>query len=339
VEKIIKFIFSIFLKFLLVVVLATFLNTLFLRLIPGDPVEASLGRGVDEETKQIIHHQLGLDKGFIESFLEQLVKVVNWNFGNSIISGTKVIDVIKFKIMASFELVFFTFLFGFPLAIGIGIIAARRQGSNFYKIVKGTTISLASIPAYSIAILLLLIGSYYLNLFPSSGRIGFSYMDSFTPISGFYLLDAILQGNIKAFVNIAYHMFLPVLTLILCVIFPVVSRMTLNSIESQKNKPYLVALKAMGIPSRVIFWKHLIRAILPPLVSFAAVFFGIMLSGAIIIEYIFGWDGFGSLIVNSMVQRDYPLIQGCVILTSVIFVLVSMVTDLLVGIIDPRTIR
>ncbi|MEQ9623858.1 ABC transporter permease [Coleofasciculus chthonoplastes] len=313
----------------------TLLVFLFLHLIPGDPATVMLGERATPEQVEALREQLGLNQPLPLQYLTFLNNLLHLDFGTSIISGIPIIDEIKTRFPATFELSLAAMIVAVILGIPAGVLAAvykNRPADNLTMI--GSLLGV-SMPVYWLGLLLIYLFAITLNWFPPSGRISIEAGLTFQPITGFYILDAILKLDINILQDVLSHLILPALTLG-TIPLAILARITRSSLLEVLSQDYIRTARAKGIPEHWVILRHGLKNALLPVVTIIGLQFGTLLGGAILTETIFSWPGIGSWIYEGILARDYPVVQGGVVVVSIIFVLVNLIVDISYGLVDPR---
>lgn len=313
----------------------TFVVFVLMYLTPGDPVELYMGRAgiVSQEEIARVRHELGLDRPLAEQYGRFLWGVVRGNLGRSIAHRRSVSALILERIPATVELTVFAALIALIVAIPAGVIAAVRR--NTWLDAAGTIVSLVgvSMPGFWLGLILIIVFSVTLRVLPVAGRM--AYGTGLDPRTGFLLLDAVLQGNGQAFVDVLRHLIMPALALA-AGMMAMTMRLTRSSLLATIHQDYVRTARAKGAPERRVIARHALRNALLPVVTAVALNLGALLGGNMIIETVFAWPGLGRLVVEAVNNRDYPLIQGCVLVYAVTYVLLNLVADLSYAYLDPR---
>jgi len=278
---------------------------LFLYLIPGDPIEIMLGETAQAADKALLRHELGLDRPVHLRYLDFLGGLVRGDLGSSFYFKQKVLSTILERYPATLELALAAMVVAILIAVPLGIISAIKQ----YSLIDNTSMFLAlvgvSMPNFWLGPLLILIFSLHLNLLPVSGREGLASL----------ILPAITLGTALA---------------------AILSRMTRASMLEVIREEYITTARAKGLKEKVVILRHALRNALIPIITIIGLQSGALLSGAIITETIFSWPGIGRLLIQAIETRDYPLVQGCILVISFSYVLVNLLTDILYAYVDPR---
>ncbi|MEQ8757761.1 MAG: ABC transporter permease [Coleofasciculus sp. G1-WW12-02] len=313
----------------------TLLVFLFLHLIPGDPATVMLGERATPEQVEALREQLGLNQPLPLQYLTFINNLLHLDFGTSIISGIPIIDEIITRFPATFELSLAAMIVAVILGIPAGVLAAVYKNRPADNITMIGSLLGVSMPVYWLGLLLIYLFAITLNWFPPSGRISIEAGLSFQPITGFYLLDAILKLDINLLQDVLSHLILPALTLG-TIPLAILARITRSSLLEVLSQDYIRTARAKGIPERWVILRHGLKNALLPVVTIIGLQFGTLLGGAILTETIFSWPGIGSWIYEGILARDYPIVQGGVVVISIIFVLVNLVVDISYALVDPR---
>ncbi len=310
-----------------------------IRLIPGDPVLNLVGeRGVDPTRYLEMKKSLGLDLPIIEQFWHFLKAALQGNLGTSIVSNNSVWAEFMERFPATVELgmvgLFFATLIGIPL----GIYAAIKRNSFFDYFLMSTSLVGYSMPIFWWGLILILIFSVKLGLTPVSGRIDLTF--DIPLFSGLYLIDTLQVSVIKAegfkpFWSAISHLILPA-TALGTIPLAVIARMTRSSMLEVLGEDYIRTARAKGIKKSRIISIHALRNALIPIVTTLALLFGSIITGAILTETIFSWPGIGKWIVQSITARDYPVIQGGVLIISFIIIMTNIFVDIIYYFLNPK---
>ncbi|WP_119680111.1 ABC transporter permease subunit [Indioceanicola profundi] len=330
------------LKFLLTrfaVLVPTFLGVTLLaffliRLVPGDPVEVRLGeRGISAERLEEMRAQLGLDRPLLEQYLDYLGGVLTGDLGRSVVTQNPVLEEFLTLFPATVELALCAILFAVIIGLPAGMIAAVKRGTAFDHVVMGGSLTGYSMPIFWWGLLLILLFSVTLGWTPVSGRLSALYWVE--PVTGFMLIDSLLSEEPGAFGDALHHLILP--TIVLGTIpLAVIARMTRSSMLEVLGEDYIRTARAKGLARARIIGLHALRNALIPVVTVIGLQIGVLLGGAILTETIFSWPGIGKWLVESINRRDYPALQGGVLLIATVVMAVNLLVDLLYGILNPR---
>ncbi len=306
----------------------------FIRMLPGDPVALLSGeRVMSPERHAEISHALGFDRPIIVQYLDYLWGILRGDFGTSIATKESVLSQFFQLFPATLELSLCAIIFAVVLGIPAGIFAAIKRGSIFDQIIMGTALIGFSMPIFWWGLLLIILFSGVLQWTPVSGRI--SLMFFFPPVTGFMLINSLLSGQEGAFQSAVSHLILP--TIVLGTIpLAVIARQTRSAMLEVLGEDYVRTARAKGLAPFRVVGVHALRNAMIPVVTTIGLQVGVMLAGAILTETIFSWPGIGKWMVNSVSKRDYPVIQGGLLIIAAIIMLVNLAVDLLYGLINPR---
>jgi dipeptide transport system permease protein len=280
-----------------------------------------------------ISHDLGMDRPMIIQYFDYVGGVVTGDFGTSIVSKKPILDQFWALFPATVELSFCAIAIAIALGIPAGVIAAIKRGSIFDQTLMGIALVGYSMPIFWWGLLLIILFSGTLQWFPVSGRI--SLMFFFPPVTGFMLIDSLLSGQKGAFASAISHLALP--SIVLATIpLAVIARQTRSAMLEVLSEDYVRTARAKGLSPFRVVGIHALRNAMIPVITTIGLQIGVMLAGAILTETIFSWPGIGKWMVDSVFRRDYPVIQGGLLLIAAIIMFVNLIVDLLYGLINPR---
>ena len=306
---------------------------LLLRVAPGDPVDAILGSGANEASRELLRDKLGLNESLISQYLSYINNIVHLNFGESLSTQEPVLNIILKSLPASLELgifsIFFAILIGFPL----GFLGLKNKGKKGDYIVRVIGISSYAIPPFWGAMLAQLIFSVNFRMFPIGGR--FPITHSQPQITGFLVLDSLLDNNLIYLRDSLYHLLLPSLTLgfLLSGIF---SRSLRINLDKTIKSDYVNAALCRGIKRRQVILNHALPNALLPIVTISGLTIASLAGGALLFEVTFSWPGIALRLNEAISQRDFTVVQGIVIITSLLIVSLNLFVDILIAMLDPR---
>jgi len=312
----------------------TLLTFALIRLVPGDPIELLVGeRGIDPERHAMLRARLGLDKPLLEQYWIYITDVLQGDLGTSIVTKEPVIEEFAALFPATLELSICAMIFALAIGLPAGVMAAVRRGKPLDHAVMGISLTGYSMPIFWWAILLILLFSVTLGWTPVSGRIDVLYW--FDSVTGFMLIDAWLSGQDGALASAAAHLILP--SIVLGTIpLAVIARMTRSSMLEVLGEDYIRTARAKGLrPVRVV-GLHALRNALIPVITVIGLQVGVLMTGAILTESIFAWPGIGKWILEAIYRRDYPTVQGGILLIACTVIFVNLTVDVLYGVINPR---
>jgi len=296
------------------ILFGTSLVSFFLiRLVPGDPAIALLGLEADDAAIAALRRQLALDQPLVVQYLAWAGRILTGDFGRSIQGGREVLPLLLAALGPTALLAAAALLISLAISIPAGIVAATRRNTGADYAASFLALCGLSMPSFWLGILLILGFSIYLPILPSSGYV--SPLDS-------------LAGHLR-------HLVLPALTLG-AALAAATMRMTRATMIEVLRADYVRTAKAKGLSPRKVVWKHALGNAQIPIVTLLGIQMGQLLGGVVITETVFSWPGIGKLTVDAIFARDYPVVQGAVLLTATLFVLINLATDLVYTAIDPR---
>jgi peptide/nickel transport system permease protein len=278
---------------------------LMIHIVPGDPVEQMLGEGAAPGEIAQLRHSLGLDQSLPAQYGHYLWQLAHGDLGHSLKFQAPVRHIIFERYPATLQLAFLALLVCAAIAVPAGVLAAHRRGTGVDRAVGVFTLFGLAVPNFALGPLLILLFSIELGLLPVSGRAGPSY----------YILPAATLGAALA---------------------AILARMVRGSMLEELSSDYVRTARAKGLSTAAVLFRHAFRNALIPIITILGLQFGTLLAGTIVTETIFSWPGIGRLTVQAISSRDYPLLQGCILVIAVSYVVVNLLTDLLYTVIDPR---
>ncbi len=323
----------------LALVLPTFLGVTLLafaliHLIPGDPVENLSGeRGMEPERRARLLQQFGLDRPLSTQYFDYIGSVLKGDLGKSLTTHEPVLKEFLTLFPATVELAFFALFFAVALGIPAGILAALKRNTAADYAVMGVSLTGYSMPIFWWALLLILFFSVQLGWTPVSGRISVAF--DVPAVTGFMLIDAWRAGEPGALRSALSHLILPSIALG-TIPLAVIARMTRSSMLEVLREDYVRTARAKGLPWLRVVLVHALRNALIPVVTVIGLQVGLLLSGAILTETIFSWPGVGNWLIHGVLSRDYPVVQGGILLVATIVIAVNLLVDTLYGVINPR---
>jgi len=312
-----------------------FLTFVAIRLVPGDPVEVRVGeRGISPERLAYFRHELGLDQPVWKQFLDYMWQLLHGDFGTSLASNAKVASEFAALFPATIELSLCAMLFATLIGIPAGAMAAVKRGSFYDQALMGASVTGFSMPIFWWGLLLIMFVAERWGLTPVSGRIDLikHYIE---PVTGFMLIDAWLSGQKGAVLDAAHHLVLPAIVLG-TVPLAVIARMTRSSMLEVLSEDYVRTARAKGLSPFSVIGLHALRNALIPVVTVIGLSVGSLMAGAVLTETIFSWPGVGKWLIESIGRRDYPALQGGVMLVSAVVISVNLAVDVLYGLINPQ---
>ena len=315
----------------------TLLTFAFVHMIPGDPVLIMAGeRGISPERHAQLMALLGLDQPLWKQYLNYINGVLHGNLGISLKSRIPVWDEFVPRFKATLELGICAMIFAVAIGIPVGVMAAVKRGSIFDHTAVGISLTGYSMPIFWWGIMLIMLVSVQLNLTPVSGRVGDTvFLDDTMPLTGFMLIDTFFWGEPGDFHDAVMHMILPAIVLG-TIPLAVIVRMTRSAMLEVLGEDYIRTARAKGLTRMRVIVVHALRNAMLPVVTVIGLQVGTLLAGAILTETIFSWPGLGRWLIEALQRRDYPVVQGGVLLTAVLIIVVNLLVDLLYGVVNPR---
>lgn len=333
-----------------------FITFALARLLPGDPCVAMLGEKANEVTCGAFNTRYGLDKPISTQFAIYFRDVLRGDLGESFRYGRPVTELITERLPVTIELAFAAMFLSVVFGVGLGIISARKQNSAVdVGTMMGATVGF-SVPVFVLGLFLAYVFAIVLKdtpfALPPSGRLsagmavpslpetlGLEKGDALYGIATFlgnlYIFNAIVHGDMVLLEDATRHLILPAIAL--CTIpLSIIARMTRSSLLEVTSQDYVRTARAKGLGERAILFRHALRNALLPVVTIIGLSLGLLLSGAVLTETIFGFSGVGRILFDSITSRDYAPIQGFTLITAVGFVILNLVVDVLYGFLDPR---
>ena len=278
---------------------------LMIHIVPGDPVEQMLGEGAAPGAAAQLRHSLGLDQPLGLQYGHYLLGLFRGDLGRSFKFQAPVRQIIFERYPATLQLAFLALLVCASIAIPAGVLAAHRRGQTPDRLIGVFTLFGLAIPNFALGPLLILLFSIEIGLLPVSGRNGL----------GSYVLPAATLGAALA---------------------AILTRMVRGAMLEELSADYIRTARAKGLSTTAVLFRHGLRNALIPIITILGLQFGTLLAGTIVTETIFSWPGIGRLTVQAISARDYPLLQGCILVISLSYVLVNLLTDAIYSVVDPR---
>jgi peptide/nickel transport system permease protein len=296
-----------------VLVLVAVTTFLLVHLVPGDPAMVMLGSDATPQQLQALKTQMGLDRSLAEQFVLWLGQALRGNLGESFFLGRPVTQALLERLPATLQLAVLSLVFSLLIGIPAGIAAAVRQNSRWDQAVMITAMGGISVPSFWLGLALILLFSVQLGWLPSGGYV--PLWEDFWQGLRVLILPAISLGFMQA---------------------ALIARMTRSSMLEVLRQDYVRTAKAKGLGWSKVTLRHALKNAMIPVITTIGTAFGVLLGGAVIVEIVFTYPGLGRLVVLAVQRRDYPLVQGALLMTSVIYVVVNLAVDLLYSVFDPR---
>jgi peptide/nickel transport system permease protein len=306
---------------------------LALRLIPGDPAIALAGEKASAEQIERLREELGLNRPLPVQYVEFLSRTATLQLGRSLRTGGDIRAELVSNFAPTIELSTVALLIALAVGLPAGILAAIRRHSLIeYVTMLGSLVGI-SMPVFWIGLMLIYWLGAKAGWFPLSGTV--SNTVDIPSVTHFYTLDALLSGNPAAFGDVVWHLVLPSITLS-TITMAIVSRMARSSMLEVLSSDYLTTARAKGLRDQAVVLRHALKNALIPVVTVIGLQLGALLSGAVLTETVFGRVGVGRYIVTAITARDYPVVQGTVIVVALFVVAINLVVDITYAALDPR---
>ncbi len=314
------------------VVIVTFLLT---RALPGDPAAYFAGPAATKEAIEQIRVTLGLDKPLIIQFGRYVTDLARGDLGNSLTTGQPVAQEIRTRLPASAELTLLGLIVSIAAAVPLGIAAATRPGSILDHICRVVATAGVSLPVFFTGLILVYVFYYLLGWAPAPlGRLDIFYSPP-PQVTGFYLIDSLIAGDIEVFVASLKQLILPALTLGIFSLAPI-ARMTRASMLAVLASEYIRTARASGLSPFSVIVTYAFRNAMLPVVTTLGMVFSFLLGANVLVEKVFAWPGIGSFAIEALIASDFAPLQGFVLTMAVMYVALNLVIDILYGVIDPR---
>jgi peptide/nickel transport system permease protein len=320
-----------------VLVSVSILTFLIARVIPSDPAAAWVGPHPKQEQIERVRELLGLDRPLYEQYLRYMDGLLHGNLGTSIITHQPIVTDLKVYLPATLELVVAAMLIAVVIGLPLGVLSGANKGSWLDHSTRFISVAGVSIPTFWLGLILQLLFFSWLGLLPLSGRSSteVALFHPVEPITGFYLIDSLLEGNGVAFKDGLFHLVLPAFTLASFAIGLTI-RMTRSTMIEVLSEKYILAARAAGIPERTVLFVLTLKNAIVPTITLLGLTFVYSLTGAILVEVIFSWPGLGTYVTSAVLSLDFPVIVSVTIVVTVFYVFINLVLDLTQAMIDPR---
>jgi len=323
----------------IVVLITTLVIFSAIQLIPADPALVYLGEiNPTQEMIEKARHELGLDQPLYVQYFLYIGRIFQGDFGKSILTNRPVLSDLRDHFMATMELTWMAFLIALFCGVSLGITSATRRDSKLID--SGSrVISVVGVgtPVFWLALLLQLVFSGILGLFPMQGRVDqvVHLLYPIRRVTGLYLLDALLAGNWVALGNLFTHVVLPALTLSSRGL-AMLSRLTRATMLETLEQDFIRTARAMGLSEKLVIYKYALRNCLVTVITVSGIVLGSLVEGSFLVETVFDWPGLGLYSVNAILYSDYSALMGSIFIITILFVLVNLVVDTMYTFVDPR---
>ncbi|MFT9848647.1 ABC transporter permease [Aneurinibacillus sp. REN35] len=301
--------------------------------IPGDPALMILGEHATPEALEELRAKLHLNEPLYKQYFFYMADIIQGNLGESLRTKQEISIEIGAYLTATIELAIAALIFAIVVGVNAGIIAAWKRASWFDYIAMLIALVGVSMPVFWLGLMEQWIFVDKLDLLPSTGR--FNPREPIDDITGFYVMDTILQGNWAGLQDVVLHLILPSIALG-TIPMAIIARMTRSSMLEVMKSDYIRTARAKGLREFWVVYKHALRNAFAPVLTVIGLQLGSLLGGAILTETIFGWPGVGRYINDAIAFRDYPVVQSGVLVVAFLFVIINLIVDILYAYIDPR---
>ena len=331
-----RFVLRRFAALILLMIGITAVAFVLTQLVPSNAVATNLGEQAagDPAAVAAFRHHYGLDKPLPQRYLLYLDHLLHGDLGQSSLTHDAVTHDLGQFIPATAELALYSVLFAAIVGVTLGVLSALRRNRPTDHVLRVTSLAGISMPTFWIALIALYVGFYRLNWFPGAGRLDPGTLPP-PSVTGLYTIDALIHGDLGLFVQALHHIVLPALVLAAFSV-SLLTRFTRSAVLEVIGNDYVRSARAKGIPERVVVRRYILRGALPSIVTVLGLVFANVLTGAVLVEKIFGWPGIGQYAYEAAVNLDVPAIAGVSIFVAVVYVSVNFIVDVLYGVIDPR---
>lgn len=314
----------------------TVMTFLLIQMVPGDPTKTNLSENAQKDPSVVAAYKAkwGLDKPLMTQYGLYIVNLFRGDLGTSLRTGRPVMSDLAKYVPATLELAIPAMLLSLVISVAVGMWAAVRRDKAADHGIRAAALVGLSTPSFWLAIVVLYIFFYLLDLAPNGGRLSARY----TPpesVTGMYTVDALLAGRTRVFWDAVWHLMLPVAVLTALTV-SILIRFVRSAILEVLDQDYVMTATAKGLPRSLILRRHVLRAGLVQVITVGGLAFASMLSGTVLIEQIYGWPGMGQYAYLAAINLDLPAIMGVSLFVALVYVLVNLAADVLYGVIDPR---
>jgi peptide/nickel transport system permease protein len=307
---------------------------LLLRVVPGDPLRTLLPQTATDADLERIRQRYGLDHSLIDQYWIYLSNLLHGDFGRSFQTGLPVTDEMGNRLGPTIELVTIALFVALVIGITFGIISALRVGHPSDHVIRVGSLGATAIPEFWLGLLLILVFYYWLGIVSAPvGRYGADV--AFPAVTRIDLIDATIAGNAAAVRSVLSHLLLPVVALAAVTSAPIIRTVRASALNALASESYRCG-EAHGLPRSMLVRHYVLREALSGVPVLAALIYGNLLGGAVLIEFIYGWQGFGQWALQGLQVRDYPVVQAFVLVSATVYVVMFLIADVIHAILDPR---
>ena len=300
---------------------------------PGDPAALFLGQMVTPEDLEKVRREMGLDDPLHIQYLRFLKEAVKGDLGISYYTKQSVLSELLRLFPATVELAIASMVIALLVGISAGVISALKQNSIFDNVSMVVALGGVSMPVFWVGLILMWVFSFKLGWTPISGRLAVQI--DLKQITGLFVIDSIITGNIATLRDSLRHLILPALSLA-TISMGIIARFTRSSMLEVIRQDYIRTARAKGVSEALVIFKHAFKNALIPVVTVVGLQFGLLLGGAVVTETVFSWPGIGNVIIVSILRRDYPMVQGALLLLALLYVIINLLVDVSYSYLDPR---
>ena len=303
-------------------------------IVPGNPALVIIGPEVNAQELKIAEAEMGLNKPLYIQYFDYLGNLFHGNLGYSYVLSSPISTAILGRFASSIELAIAAIAVGIPIALFLGIATAKRVNKPFDHAVRVLSLLGISMPVFWLGEMEILLFYLYLRILPASGEIN-PLLNTPNHITGMFIVDSALTGNLADLISSLRHIILPALALSIFLI-AFMSRIVRSGMLEVLGTDHIRTAAAIGLPTEVVVYKYALRNALLPAITVAAIYTAGLMGGVVLTESVFGWPGVGWLTYYAIQNLDYPTIMGVVLLSGILFVVMNFIADILYAVVDPR---
>ena len=314
---------------------ASIIAFIFLRVIPGNPARLIVGPLASEEAVQAQVEKMGLHLPLVEQYWRYITDFLRGDWGFSYSAGQPVLVQFEARLPASIELGFYAFLFAFLSAVILALVATYKRRPLVDSTVRGLSIFGMGMPPFWLALLLLVVFHEALGIFPGPGLQLSRSIEPPPTVTGFLTFDALVAGDFEAFVDAFWYLVLPAIALGMLP-FGYLVRLLRANLLDVTNEPFILVVRSKGVGLWRTYSRHALPNAFLPTLTASGMIFAQLVGGSVLVEKVFNWPGVGALVVDSILRKDFAVVQAFIIVSAAIYVLINALVDFLYGVIDPR---
>ncbi len=314
---------------------ASILAFVFLRVLPGNPARLVVGPLASEDAVQAQMEKMGLHLPLVEQYWKYVTEFLSGDWGFSYGAGQPVIAQFQSRLPASVELGLYAFLFAFVAAVILALLATYRRRPIVDATVRGLSIFGMGMPPFWLALLLLVVFHEAFGLFPGPGLQLSRSIDPPPEATGLVTVDALIAGNFEAFLDALWYLFLPAVALGMLP-FGYLVRLLRANLLDVTNESFILVVRSKGIGPWRTYTRHALPNAFLPTLTASGMIFAQLVGGSVLVEKVFNWPGVGALVVDSILRKDFAVVQAFIVVSAAIYVVINMAVDVLYGVIDPR---